>query len=95
MAGYRVDAIMVLHQAEHPATIDNLFVTKEFSDRGSYTVRIFDGFERKWRRIVVDDMFPCHTSTHAPYVLQSAVCAGRVLAVCWPCAGRVLAVQGA
>lgn len=46
--------------AEHPASIANNFVTKEYNVRGKYTVRLYDGFDRKWRKITVDDYFPVH-----------------------------------
>eukprot|EP00038_Savillea_parva_P011717 m.199580 g.199580 ORF g.199580 m.199580 type:complete len:523 (-) comp20781_c0_seq1:127-1695(-) len=36
----------------------NLFVTKEYSDRGKYTIRLYDGLDEKWKRVTIDDKIP-------------------------------------
>jgi hypothetical protein len=36
------------------------YVTKEYSERGKYTIRLFDGLEGKWKRVTIDDKIPTH-----------------------------------
>jgi len=45
--------------AEFPGTIENLFLTREVSPRGKYSVRLYDDRQEDWKVITVDDSFPC------------------------------------
>ena len=45
--------------AEFPGAIENLFLTREVSPRGKYSVRLFDDRIGTWRVVSVDDCFPC------------------------------------
>lgn len=49
--------------AEHRGHIEQLFVTKQYSHRGKYTVKLFDSAQDEWRHITVDDHFPVHRVT--------------------------------
>jgi hypothetical protein len=37
--------------AEFPGAIQNLFITKEYSRRGKYTVQIYDKPKEKWVKV--------------------------------------------
>jgi len=67
--------------AEHPNALQNLFVTKEYSERGKYTVRLYDSFEKRWKLVTVDDLFPCKKAAAPPYTPVFAQPPGREL---WP-----------
>eukprot|EP00037_Helgoeca_nana_P024456 m.259936 g.259936 ORF g.259936 m.259936 type:complete len:514 (+) comp26643_c0_seq19:30-1571(+) len=67
--------------AEYPNALQNLFVTKEFTERGKYTIRLYDSFEKKWKFVTVDDIFPCEAATKPPYKPVFAQPPGREL---WP-----------
>eukprot|EP00995_Heteronema_vittatum_P005895 NODE_192_length_1663_cov_367.282528_g130_i0.p1 GENE.NODE_192_length_1663_cov_367.282528_g130_i0~~NODE_192_length_1663_cov_367.282528_g130_i0.p1 ORF type:complete len:434 (-),score=113.49 NODE_192_length_1663_cov_367.282528_g130_i0:280-1581(-) len=56
--------------AEHPGVIQRCFVTKEFSKRGKYTVRIYDKPEEKWVEVSVDDLVPCAEASGRPLFAQ-------------------------
>lgn len=45
--------------AEHPVAISRLFVTKEWNPTGKYCIILFDGQQRKWVKIRIDDYIPC------------------------------------
>mmetsp|Transcript_37673 Transcript_37673/g.90024 ORF Transcript_37673/g.90024 Transcript_37673/m.90024 type:complete len:711 (-) Transcript_37673:121-2253(-) len=38
---------------------NNIFMTKEISPDGKYTIRLFDYRDRKWKEIEIDDYLPC------------------------------------
>ena len=56
--------------------IENLFLTREVSPRGKYSVRLFDDRIGTWRVVSVDDCFPCdddgapHAAPHAAQPLH-------------------------
>jgi hypothetical protein len=52
--------------SEHPDTIRNVFLTKEYNPRGLYKVRIFDPVLKQFVVIVVDDRIPCVKGTKKP-----------------------------
>lgn len=55
--------------AEHPGAIRNCFLNWEYSDRGKYRVRLWDGRAGKWCVITVDDRIPVQKGTkHAKYM---------------------------
>ena len=45
--------------AEYPECLRNCFVTKEYSQRGRYVVRLWDARRRAWEHVVVDDRIAC------------------------------------
>jgi hypothetical protein len=44
--------------AEFDGSIMQCFETRQYNPRGRYVVRLYDGLQKTWRRIVVDDLFP-------------------------------------
>lgn len=52
--------------AEFPGAVQRVFVTKEYSVLGKYTVNIFDRPKNKWVKVTIDDCFPCHRSNGKP-----------------------------
>mmetsp|Transcript_41231 Transcript_41231/g.94847 ORF Transcript_41231/g.94847 Transcript_41231/m.94847 type:complete len:476 (-) Transcript_41231:138-1565(-) len=44
--------------AEHPGCINTVFRSKERNPRGKYRLRLFDGVQKRWVNIVVDDHIP-------------------------------------
>jgi len=42
-----------------PASIINLFVTREYNPGGKYIIKLFNPEKEKWVRITVDDYIPC------------------------------------
>mmetsp|Transcript_26913 Transcript_26913/g.63148 ORF Transcript_26913/g.63148 Transcript_26913/m.63148 type:complete len:449 (-) Transcript_26913:24-1370(-) len=55
-------AIAIL--GEHRGALQQLFDSTEFNPRGRYVVKLFDGIEERWRRIVVDDRIPCQRAAY-------------------------------
>ena len=49
--------------AEHPGAIRNCFLNWEYSDRGKYRVRLWDGRAGKWCIVTVDDRIPVRKGT--------------------------------
>eukprot|EP00039_Didymoeca_costata_P006496 m.90762 g.90762 ORF g.90762 m.90762 type:complete len:275 (+) comp13279_c0_seq1:214-1038(+) len=49
-----------------PQAIINLFVTREYNERGKYIVRLYDGVRERWRLITIDDYIPCHKNSKRP-----------------------------
>lgn len=49
--------------AEHPGAIRNCFANTEYTDRGKYTLRLWDGRAGKWLNVTVDDYFPVKKGT--------------------------------
>ena len=49
--------------AEHPGQIRKCFLQASHSDRGKYSVRLFDGRAGKWTTVTVDDMLPVERSS--------------------------------
>ena len=49
--------------AEHPGAIRNCFLNTEYTDRGKYKLRLWDGRAGRWETIVVDDYFPVEKGT--------------------------------
>lgn len=52
--------------AEHEGAIESIFVTKEVTPDGKYSVRLYDPQEKKWVIVTVDDYVPCISSASAP-----------------------------
>jgi hypothetical protein len=52
--------------SEHPECIRHCFLTKEYSPRGRYVVRLWDERRRKWELVTVDDRIPCRRGTREP-----------------------------
>jgi len=46
--------------AEHEGLIQSLFKTRERNPRGKYALRLYDGVDEKWKKIVIDDYIPCN-----------------------------------
>ena len=44
--------------AEFPGAIQNIFRTDEYSERGRYELRLYDGGSRTFEDIVIDDYIP-------------------------------------
>ena len=44
--------------AEHEGIIRRAFLTKRYNPRGKYQVRIYSGFEKKWKTVTIDDFIP-------------------------------------
>ena len=65
--------------AEYPGAIHNLFVSKEFNERGKYRVRLYDPFARQWRVFSLDDKLPCERAPAPPYTTIFAKPNGREL----------------
>jgi hypothetical protein len=49
--------------AEHPGAIRNCFANTEYTDRGKYSLRLWDGRAGKWVTVTVDDYFPVEKGT--------------------------------
>jgi len=56
--------------AEVPGLVESLFITREYSPRGRYVVRLYDANVRRWKRVVVDEWIP--TQDGAPAFAQPA-----------------------
>eukprot|EP00854_Cymbomonas_tetramitiformis_P010323 gene10323-12209_t len=56
--------------AEIPGAVKRVFVSKQYSRYGKYTVRLFDKVNNKWLRISVDDYIPCEEGTCTPLFAQ-------------------------
>eukprot|EP00555_Chaetoceros_dichaeta_P015090 CAMPEP_0198260928 /NCGR_PEP_ID=MMETSP1447-20131203/9771_1 /TAXON_ID=420782 /ORGANISM="Chaetoceros dichaeta, Strain CCMP1751" /LENGTH=399 /DNA_ID=CAMNT_0043948695 /DNA_START=89 /DNA_END=1285 /DNA_ORIENTATION=- len=52
--------------AEFPDVIRRMFVTREYSPRGKYKVRIYDPIKKKFVKVIVDDRIPCKKGTKVP-----------------------------
>lgn len=50
--------------AEYDGAIQSLFISKEQDPRGKYKLRLYDGVNEKWERIVIDDYIPCDKTAH-------------------------------
>ena len=84
--------------AEQPATIRNVYITKEANTRGKYQVRLFDGQRLKWVTVVIDDKIPCAKGTKRPLFMKAhgrelwAILLEKACAkFCGSCARRILA----
>lgn len=53
--------------AEHEEAIMNLFSNVHSSLRGRYVVHLYDGGNKRWEKVVVDDYIPVHQGTKKPY----------------------------
>jgi hypothetical protein len=56
--------------AEHPGAIKRLILNGEKSLRGKYRVRFYDGKEKRWVTVTVDDLIPCYKGTKNPIFMQ-------------------------
>mmetsp|Transcript_17849 Transcript_17849/g.34870 ORF Transcript_17849/g.34870 Transcript_17849/m.34870 type:complete len:444 (-) Transcript_17849:85-1416(-) len=56
--------------AEFPGAIQNKCSPTEYSVRGKYTVKIYNGSQKKWERVSVDDMFPAEKGSSKPLFAQ-------------------------
>lgn len=56
--------------AEYPGLITNAFGTAEYSTRGKYTVRLYNGYIMRWEDVTVDDWIPCSLTTGRPLFAQ-------------------------
>ena len=52
--------------AEHPSTIRNVFISREYNPKGKYQVRLFHPGEKEWKVITIDDRMPCQAGTKQP-----------------------------
>jgi hypothetical protein len=52
--------------AEHPVVIRKCFFNREYSSRGKYRVSLYDGLQRRWVIIVIDDYIPVKKGTKDP-----------------------------
>ena len=44
--------------AEHPGSIEKLFLNKTYADTGRYSIRLFRASTQQWETVSVDDGFP-------------------------------------
>jgi len=51
--------------AEHHGAIHAIFRSKERDPRGKYKLRLYDGVEKEWHNIVIDDYIPCNAKAWA------------------------------
>eukprot|EP00808_Paulinella_micropora_P002222 g76214.t1 len=51
---------------EFDGAIRNIFVTKQYSARGIYQIRLYNGYHRKFELVTVDDYFPVKKGTNRP-----------------------------
>ena len=56
--------------AEHPVAIRKCFLNREYSSRGKYRVRLYDGLKRQWVIIVIDDYIPVKKGTKDPIFVK-------------------------
>jgi len=56
--------------AEHPTIIRRAFLTPEYNPRGKYRVRIYDGQNKKWVTVTIDDRIPCKKGTKKPLFMK-------------------------
>ena len=56
--------------AEHPGAIRNTFLNTEYTDRGKYKLKLWDGRAQKWETITVDDYFPVKKGTQTCMFMQ-------------------------
>jgi calpain-15 len=49
--------------AERPGQLYKIFVQNAYSDRGKYSIRIFDGRAGKWVTVTIDDLLPVEKAT--------------------------------
>ena len=52
--------------AEHPVVIRKCFLNREYNSRGKYRVSLYDGLQRRWVIIVIDDYIPVKAGTKEP-----------------------------
>ncbi|CAE7563810.1 DEK1 [Symbiodinium natans] len=50
--------------SEHRGALQQIFESTEVNVQGKYVVKLFDGIEGRWRRIIVDDRIPCHRAAY-------------------------------
>ena len=62
--------------AEHPSSIRNAFITREYNPRGRYDLRLFDPDTKHWETVTVDDRIPCKKGTKQP---EFVACDGKEL----------------
>jgi len=56
--------------AEFPGLLRNLFLQREVSLRGKYSVRLWDVLTKRWTVITVEGTFPCDRKTGDPLFAQ-------------------------
>ena len=44
--------------SEVPGGLQNLFVNREASEKGKYTIRIYCSIEKRWTEVTIDDRIP-------------------------------------
>jgi calpain-15 len=49
--------------AEHPGQLYKIFVQNAYSDRGKYSIRLFDGRAGMWVTVTIDDLLPVEKAT--------------------------------
>jgi hypothetical protein len=64
--------------AEVPGGIQNLFVNKEYSSKGKYTVRLYDALEKQWTRVTVDDWLPALLPSPQLSSVNPSTCGDRL-----------------
>merc|ERR1712100_348216 len=52
--------------AEFPDAVYDLFITKEVTEDGMYTLKLFDPEAGKWAEITIDDYVPCSIGGDSP-----------------------------
>jgi calpain-15 len=65
--------------AEFPGAVQNVFVTREHSFRGKYTVKLWSTYANRWTKITIDDKIPCKKrgGVYQPIYCQSADMEGQ------------------
>merc|ERR1712216_469814 len=56
--------------ADHQGAVESCFVSKQYSPRGLYTIKLFDPAEDAFVSIDVDDYIPCHQESGMPIMAQ-------------------------
>eukprot|EP00457_Paulinella_chromatophora_P006334 gb/GEZN01006352.1/.p1 GENE.gb/GEZN01006352.1/~~gb/GEZN01006352.1/.p1 ORF type:complete len:469 (+),score=76.51 gb/GEZN01006352.1/:48-1454(+) len=51
---------------EFDGAIRNLFITKQYSARGIYEIRLYNGYHRKFEKVTLDDYLPVKKGTKKP-----------------------------
>lgn len=56
--------------AEHPGAVKRIILQNEKTIRGKYQVRFYDGKEKRFVIVTVDDLIPCKKGTKKPIYMQ-------------------------